>query len=68
MSVMSEPKSSAAHVEIRMTDKGKLQAFWKGERLPCVEISVSATGTDRAAVVLRLAGPQVKLATESGDE
>ncbi|PRA53830.1 hypothetical protein CQ062_13505 [Ochrobactrum sp. MYb68] len=64
---MAVPTPEKANLQIRMTNKGKLRAFWKGEELPCIKISVDAYRMQRAEVTLSFVGPQVNLNTEPDD-
>lgn len=61
---MAFPTPATSHLEIRMSNKGKLEAFWKGDRLTTFEIDISHCKGERADVRLRFVGPQVKLSTQ----
>lgn len=65
--VMAIPTPATANLEIRMSNKGKLEAYWRGERLPCISITLDADRPNRASVELRFIGPQVMLTTQADE-
>lgn len=64
---MTVPTPENANLQIRMTNKGRLEAYWKGEKLPCVRITVDAERGERADVTLSFVGPYVNLNTQSDE-
>lgn len=67
--VMAIPTPETAHLKILMDKKGRLKAFWRGERLPTTEIHCTQVGMDkRATVALSFIGPCVNLDTEPDED
>ncbi|MFC6487362.1 hypothetical protein [Nitratireductor sp. GCM10026969] len=62
---MTIPTPENANLEIRMDAKGRLGAYWKGERLPTTDIQMSNPRGERATVSLSFLGPSVKLNTDT---
>lgn len=61
---MAIPFPQNSNLEIRLSAEGRLQAYWKGDRLPTNEIQISWDLGNRACITLSFSGLQVKLATE----
>lgn len=65
---MAIPAPGTSNLELRMNNRGRLEAFWKGDRLPAIEVNVNNVKGERAEISLRFVGLQVKLSTETAPE
>lgn len=57
---------STAKVEIRQDQRGKLTAYFEGERIPATQINVQSTRGERAEITLTLIGSTVRFIMEDG--
>lgn len=61
---MTFPNPANANLKITLTQKGKLEVSWKGEKLPATGVELLQSYGNRADVVLRFSGLQIQLDTE----